>query len=132
MAAEAGPEFRTAQRWVALYQAFGLASLARKTQLDIGARKVVSEPIKRAIEGLALDSHPLPITSVHRQIKEYAEAISDTVPSYWTVYDVVRERPRSLRTLAHQGAKSYGESYRRVFSRDTGECDNKLSGKLPV
>jgi putative transposase len=85
VAAEAGLAFRTAQRWVALYRAFGLASLARKTRLDHGARKVVSEPMKRAIEGLALQSHAIPITSVHRQIKEYAEAIGDAVPSYWTV-----------------------------------------------
>jgi putative transposase len=110
VAAEAGLAFRTAQRWVALYRSSGLASFARKTRLDYGARKVVSEPMKRAIEGLALESHPVPITSVHRQIKEYAEAIGDTVPSYWTVYDIVREVPPSLRTLAHQGAKSYGDS----------------------
>ena len=76
-----------------LIQSLGLASLARKTRPDHGARKVVSEPMKRAIEGLALESHAIPITSVHRQIKEYAEAIGDAVPSYWTVYDIVREVP---------------------------------------
>lgn len=102
VAAEAGLAFRTAQRWVALYRSSGLASLARKTRLDHGVWKVVSEPMKRAIECFALESHPVPITSVHRQIKEYAEAIGDTVPSYWTVYDIVREVPPSLRTLAHQ------------------------------
>jgi hypothetical protein len=79
---------------VALYRASGLASLARKTRLDHGARKVVSGSMKRAIEGLALESHPVPITSVHRQIKEYAEAIGDTVPSYWTVCTTSFERYR--------------------------------------
>jgi putative transposase len=121
VAAEAGVAFRTAQRWVALYRAYGLASLARKTRLDHGARKVVSEPMKRAIEGLALESHPVPITSVHRQIKEYAEAIGDTVPSYWTVYDIVRELPPSLRTLAHQGPKSYGESFDLIHRREASK-----------
>lgn len=62
VAAEAGLAFRTAQRWVALYRSSGLASLARKTRLDYGARKVVSEPMKWAIEGLALESPPVPIT----------------------------------------------------------------------
>jgi putative transposase len=86
VAAETGLAFRTAQHWVALYRTSGLASLARKTRLDHGARLIVSEPMKRGIEGLALEDHPFPITSVHRQIKEYAEAIGDTVPTYWTVY----------------------------------------------
>ena len=61
VAAEAGLAFRTAQRWVALYRTSGLASLARKTRLDRGARRIVSEPMKRAIEGLgageSLSSH---------------------------------------------------------------------------
>lgn len=121
VAAEAGLAFRTAQRWVALYRTSGLASLARKTRLDHGARRVVSEPMKRAIEGLALESHQVPITSVHRQIREYAEAIGDMVPSYWTVYDIVQEVPPSLRTLAHQGAKAYGESFDLVHRREASK-----------
>jgi putative transposase len=111
VAAEAGLAFRTAQRWVAQYRAFGLAALVRKPRGDRGARRIVSETIKTAIEGLALESYPLPVTSVHRQIKEFAEAIGDTAPGYWTVYDVVRQLPPSLRTLAHEGGKSYGESF---------------------
>ena len=106
---------------MALYRASGLASLARKTRLDHGALRVVSEPMKRAIEGLALESHPVPITSVHRQIKEYAQAIGEIVPSYWTVYDIVREVPPSLRTLAHQGAKSYGESFDLIHRREASK-----------
>jgi len=118
VAAEAGVTLRTAQRWVVLYRTSGLAALARKTRLDQGVRRIVSEPMKRAIEGLTLESHPVPITSVHRQIKEYAESVGDTAPSYWTVYDIVREVPASLRTLAHQGAKSYGESFDLVHRRE--------------
>ena len=104
-----------------LIQSFGLASLARKTRPDHGARKVVSEPMKRAIEGLALESHAIPITSVHRQIKEYAEAVGDTVPSYWIVCDIVREVPPSLRTLAHQGAKAYGESFDLIHRQEASK-----------
>jgi hypothetical protein len=39
---EAGIAFRTAQRWVAQYQRFGLAALARKKRDDRGARRAVS------------------------------------------------------------------------------------------
>jgi len=93
VAAEAGLTFRTAQRWVAQYRTSGLAALARKPRGDLGTRRVVSNTIKTAIEGLALESHPLPITSVHRQIKDFLQAIGEITPSYWTVYDVVRELP---------------------------------------
>jgi hypothetical protein len=68
VAAEAGLAFRTAQRWVAQYRAFGLAALVRKPRGDRGARRIVSETIKTAIEGSALESHPFPVTSVHGQI----------------------------------------------------------------
>ncbi len=83
VAAEAGLTFRTAQRWVAQYRTSGLAALARKTRGDLGTRRVVSNTIKTAIEGLALESHPFPITSVHRQIMDFAQAIGEITPSYW-------------------------------------------------
>lgn len=117
VAEEAGLAFRTVQRWVAQYRTAGLAALVRKARGDRGGRRVISATIKTAIEGLALESHLIPITSVHRQIKEYAEAIGEPTPSYWTVYDVVRELPPSLCTLAHQGGKSYGESFDLVHRR---------------
>jgi putative transposase len=66
VAAEAGLAFRTAQRWVAQYRAFGLAALVRKPRGDRGARRIVSETIKTAIEGLALESHPLHFRRIQR------------------------------------------------------------------
>ena len=80
VAEEAGLAFRTVQRWVAQYRTFGLAAVVRKARGDRGGRRVVSATIKTAIEGLALESHLIPITSVHRQIKEYAEAIGEPTP----------------------------------------------------
>lgn len=58
---------------------------------------MVSGKLKAAIEGLALETQALPVTSVHRQIREFAQLIGDVEPSYWTVYDVVRQLPKSLR-----------------------------------
>lgn len=124
VAAEAGIPFRTAQRWAAQYRACGLAALVRKKRGDRGARRVVSATIKTAIEGLALESHSLPITSVYRQVKDFAQAMGETTPSYWTVYDVVRELPPSLRTLAHDGAKRYGESFDLVHRREATKANS--------
>jgi putative transposase len=118
VAAEAGISFRTAQRWAAQYRKRGLAALVRKPRGDRGARRIVSPRLKAAIEGLALESRPLPITSVYRQIKQFAETIGETAPSYWTVYDLVRELPASLLTLAHKGGKSYSERFDLVHRRE--------------
>jgi putative transposase len=121
VAAEASIPFRTAQRWVAQYRKRGLVALGRKPRGDRGARRIISPTIRAAIEGLALETHPLPITSVHRQIKQFAQTIGETAPSYWTVYDVVRELPPSLLTLAHKGGKSYGESFDLVHRREASK-----------
>ena len=49
-------------------------------------------------------------TSICRQIRQFAEMIGESAPSYWVVYDLVRELPDNLLTLAHQGGKAYGEN----------------------
>jgi hypothetical protein len=59
--------FRTLQRWVAGYKSRGLAGLVRKGRADSGERRTVSRRMREAIEGLALEKPPLPLTSVHRQ-----------------------------------------------------------------
>ena len=58
VALAAGIPYRTAHRWLAQYRQFGLAALARKTRIDRGARRVASDELKRAIEGLALQKPP--------------------------------------------------------------------------
>jgi putative transposase len=78
----------------------------------------VSPKIKAAIEGLALERPPLPIRSICRQIRQFAEASGERLPGYGTVYDLVREVPRSLVTLAHRGSKAYGESFDPVHRRE--------------
>ena len=85
--------FRTAQRWVSKYRKFGLTALARKSRDDRGARRVVSPKIKAAIEGLALERPLLPIRSICRQIRQFAEGTGERLPRYGTVYDLVREVP---------------------------------------
>ena len=93
VAADAKLSFRTAQRWVSQYRKFGLAALVRKGREDCGTRRVISPKIKAAIEGLALERPPLPIRSICRQVRQFAEATGEPLPRYGTVYDLVREVP---------------------------------------
>src|SRR5450432_2696121 len=64
VAAEAGIPFRTAQRWVSQYQQHGLTALIRRKRTVSGERRAVSEAIRKAIEGLALQTPPLPIAAL--------------------------------------------------------------------
>jgi len=74
VADEAGLPFRTAQRWVERYRRFGLAALTRKGRTDEGGRRIVSARMIEAIEGLALERPPLPVTSIYRQVKPFASS----------------------------------------------------------
>jgi putative transposase len=118
VAADANVPFRTAQRWVSQYRKFGLVALARKTREDRGGRRVVSPKIKAAIEGLALEKPPLPIRSICRQVRAFAHATGESMPSYGTVYDLVRDIPSAWLTLAHRGGKAYSEGYDLVHRRE--------------
>jgi putative transposase len=118
VATGSGVSFRTLQRWVAQYRKSGLAALARKSRTDRGERRAVSPRIRDVIEGLALERPPLPITSVFRQVRQFAQVTGEPSPSYWMVYDLVRQLPASLLTLAHQGVKAYSESFDLVHRRE--------------
>ena len=123
VAADANLPFRTAQRWVSQYRKLGLAAFVRKAREDRGARRVVSPRIKAAIEGLALERPPLPIRSICRQVREFAQATGERMPGYGAVYDLVREVPRGLLTLAHQGSKAYSEGYDLVHRREASRSN---------
>jgi putative transposase len=118
VAADAEIPFRTAQRWVALYRKFGLAAFARKNRVDRGERRAVSVKIREAIEGLALQKPPLPITAVCRQARRMAQDLGEEPPSYWVVYRIVSSLPADLVMLAHQGSKVYGESFELIHRRE--------------
>ena len=75
VAADGKLTFRTAQRWVSQYRKFGLIALVRKSRDDRGGRRVVSPKIKAAIQALALESPPLPVRSICRQVRQFAEAL---------------------------------------------------------
>jgi putative transposase len=118
VALEVGISFRTAQRWVAQYQQFGLAALVRKKRDDSGQRRAVSAKIKEAIEGLALQKPPLTVATICRQVRQLAQDIGEPIPKYSVVYDIVRNLPADLLTLAHQGSKAYGDAFELVHRRE--------------
>ncbi len=118
VAAAAGIPFRTAQRWVSLYQQFGLTALARKKLTDTGERRVVSVRIKEAIEGLALQRPPLPVTAIHRQVRRLAQDLGEEPPSYWVVYRIVAALPADLVILAHEGTKAYSDAFELLHRRE--------------
>ncbi|MBC8167505.1 MAG: helix-turn-helix domain-containing protein [Bryobacteraceae bacterium] len=82
VAAAADISFRTAQRWVAQYQQFGLTALVRRKRADIGERRAVSEALRKAIEGLALQTPPLPIAALHRQVRQMAKDLGEHPPTH--------------------------------------------------
>jgi len=121
VADEAGLPFRTAQRWVERYRRFGLAALTRKGRTDDGGRRIVSARMIEAIEGLALERPPLPVTSIYRQVKLFASSVGEPAPSYPVVHRIVRKLPLSLLTLAHQESKAYSESFDLVHRREAAK-----------
>jgi putative transposase len=110
--------FRTLQRWVAGYKRDGLPGLLRKVRADSGRRRTISPRLREAVEGLALEKPPIPLTSVHRQVTQFARMIGEAAPSYWVVRDIVLSLPNDLRTLAQMGTRRFGELYELVHRRD--------------
>jgi putative transposase len=110
-----GVTFRTLQRWVANYKRQGLAGLVRKERTDVGERRTVSPRLREAIEGLALEKPPLPLSSVHRQAKQFAQMIGEPSPSYWIVRVTSCAVCRMTSEFSHSMAPAGSESYMNWF-----------------
>jgi putative transposase len=90
----------------------------RKKRLDRGQRRVVSNSLKEAIEGLALRKPPLPIATLYRQVLKLSQERGEPLPSYGTVFNIVRSLPADLVTLAHEGIKAYSNTFELVHRRE--------------
>lgn len=111
VAAEAGLAFRTAQRWVALYRSSGLASLARKTRLDHGALKIVSEPMKRRSRVLllrAIRSRSLPFTARSKSMQRRSVTPFQVIGPCMTSFGKCRRAfaPLLTKELSHMARAS--------------------------
>ena len=111
VATDQGVPYRTAARWVAGYRKDGLSALARRGRSYEGARRIATDRMVQAIEGLALERPPLPISSIYRQATAIASTLGEGRPSYPVVRRIVRALPSGLTTLAHRGARAYGETF---------------------
>jgi putative transposase len=116
VAVTSGVPYRTLQRWLARYQAGGLAGLARVVRADRG-RFRFPEPLRLLAEGLALRTPAMSAAHVHRQVAAVAEREGWPVPSYSSVYAIIRGIDPALRTLAAEGAKRYAEVFELVYRR---------------
>lgn len=63
------------------------------------------------MEGLALRTPPPSAASVHRQVIAVAQAQGWVVPSYSTVYGIMRSLDPALVTLAQEGSSAYRETF---------------------
>lgn len=95
-ATAAGVALRTAQRWLSRFRAQGLAGLARSPRTDRCGHRLPPD-LQLLIEGLALRRPAPSAAHIHRQVAELAPGHGWAVPSYATVYAVVREIDPAMR-----------------------------------
>ena len=124
VARDAGVPARTAERWLARYRRGGLASLARPTRRDAGARRV-SADLVALVEGMALEPPQLSAAAVHRRVGAIAEAQGWHVPSYGTVHAIVAALDPAMVTLAQEGAAGYRDRFELIY-RHRAEAPNAL------
>src|SRR6266849_4259054 len=97
-----GLQLRRLQRWLRAYRRQGLAGLARKSYTDRGHR-VLPADLEQLIEGLALGRPRLSCAAVHREVATVANGRRWPVPSYATVYSVIRRLDPALVALGPSG-----------------------------
>jgi putative transposase len=111
---------RTAQRWVTRYRQDGLAGLVRRARVDRGKSRRFPPTLTQLIEALALRTPPPTAAFVHRQVAAIAAQQGWKVPSYRSVYDVMKRLDPALVTLAHAGSKAYRTAFDLLYRREAG------------
>ena len=118
-AKRAGVPLRTAQRWLAAYQAGGAVGLSREGRSDRGGHRVVSAQVRELVEGLALRRPPPQVAQVHRAVSAVAVQQGWRVPSYEVVRRIVRRLDRGLLALAHHEGDVYRDGFELVLRRES-------------
>jgi putative transposase len=83
-----------------------------------GQGRALSAKLRQVVEALALEKPPLPIAALHRQICKIAHETDQNIPTYKAVYRIVRELPKDLLVLAHEGTKAYAEAFDLIHRRE--------------
>jgi putative transposase len=110
---------RTLERWLHRYRERGLAGLVRKPRISRGQHQLPAE-LQHCIEGLALRRPRLSAAAIHRKVAEVAKAHGWLVPSYSTVFSIVRGLAPDLVMLAHLGTKVYADRFELLYRREAG------------
>jgi putative transposase len=76
--------------------------------------------LQQIVEGLVLQKTKPSAAAIHRQVTEIAQQEQWPVPSYSTVYDIIRSLDPALVKLAHEGTKAYRQHYDLLFRREAG------------
>jgi putative transposase len=113
-----GVALRTARRWVQRYRVGGLVALSRTRHGGRGIPRRVAPDLTQRIEALALQTPPLSVAAIHRQIVALAATQGTPTPCYRTVYNIIRRIAPALRTLAHHGSKAYHETFDLLYRRE--------------
>src|SRR5207237_4629967 len=95
---------RTAQRWATCYRQQGLAGLVHQPRADRGQRHLPLE-LQHLIEGLALQKTKPSIALIHLQVAALAPQHGWAIPSYDTVYEIVRALDPALLLLTQDGRR---------------------------
>ncbi len=117
VAAEHGIALRTAKRWLRQYRLHGLVGLCRKPY-PAEARRLYSDKIYEAIDGLALHRPKLSARAIHRRILAMAKDLGLPAPSYASVYKRISLISPALMTMAQDGTKAYTETYDLIYRRE--------------
>jgi len=113
-----GVALRTARRWVQRYRTGGLVALSRTSRAGRSVPRRVPPDMTQRIEALALQTPPLSVAAIHRQVLTLAAAQGTPAPCYRTVYNIIRRIAPALRTLAHHGSKAYHETFDLLYRRE--------------
>lgn len=105
---------RTAQRWLFRYKAEGLDGLRRRHRSD-GDRRKLPDELVRLIEGMALRKPRLSCAAIHRRIAVVATNQDWHIPSYGTVWSIIRALDPGMVTLAQDGTAAYRDCYELIY-----------------
>jgi putative transposase len=106
----AGVPVRTAERWLARYRLGGLVGLARAPRADLGRGKAAAEVIE-TIEGLYLRKPRPSVATIRRRLLKVGKERHWTVPSYASIYRIIRRLDPGMVTLAHEGHAAYRDQF---------------------
>jgi len=112
----------TLSRWVLKYRKHGLFGLVRKPRSDKGTRNF-PDILLHGIEALVLHRPHLSTMAIHKTINRVAQEIGVRSPSYSFVYQYIASMPKDLKTLAHDGNRTYDDLYELIFTHNASRSN---------